>query len=135
VGLLTWNRVSSVGVRAMDQQHGVLMDTLHDIRQAVLQGAGRERVTRELSRLLEFTRQHFLSEERLLEHMGFPALEHHREAHAKMIEKFERLLENAKHGNGAQMLSAAAAPHEWFVEHVEQLDRNYGEWLNERGIT
>jgi hemerythrin len=135
VGLLTWSRVSSVGVRAMDQQHGVLMDTLHDIRQAVLQGAGRERVTRELSRLLEFTRQHFLSEERLLEHMGFPALEQHREAHAKMIEKFERLLESAKHGNGAQMQAAAAAPHEWFAEHVEQLDRNYGEWLNERGIT
>jgi hemerythrin len=134
VGLLTWNRVSSVGVRAMDQQHGVLMDTLHDIRQAVMQGAGRERVTRELSRLLEFTRQHFLSEERLLEQMGFPALEHHREAHARLLKQLQSLLERAKHGNGAQMQAAAVAPREWFVDHIEQMDANYGEWLNERGI-
>src|SRR5579863_52964 len=103
VGLLTWNRVSSVGVRAMDLQHGVLMDTIHEIRQAVVQGAGRERVTRELSRLVEFTRQHFLSEERLLEQMDFPALDLHREAHTRLLEKLQRLLESAKHGTGAQM--------------------------------
>lgn len=134
VGLLSWNRVSSVGVRAMDQQHGVLMDTLHDIRQAVVQGAGRERVIKELSRLLEFARQHFLSEERLLDQMGFPALDHHRESHARLLQQLESLLERVRHGNAAQIHAAAVAPREWFTDHIEQLDRNYGEWLNERGI-
>lgn len=134
MGLLTWNRVSSVGVRAMDQQHGVLMDTLNDLRQAAAQGAARERVVRERQRLVEFTRQHFLSEERLLEHAGFPALDEHREAHRRLLAEIKSALEHAARGNGDHLLAATAAVHACFAEHIAQLDQNYGEWLNERGI-
>ena len=30
VALLTWNHACMIGVRAMDDQHGILMDTLND---------------------------------------------------------------------------------------------------------
>ena len=128
-----WNRASSVGVRAMDQQHGVLMDTLNDLRQAAAQGA-RERAQKELTRLVEFTRQHFSSEECLLEQMGFPALGEHREAHARLMERMERALERCRHCRGCDVQGAAEV-RGWVTEHVEQLDQNYGEWLNERGIS
>ena len=133
MGLLTWSRVSSVGVRAMDQQHGVLMDTLNDLRQAAAQGA-RERAVKEFGRVAEFARQHFLSEERLLEQMGFPALDEHRESHARLMEKMQIALERSQHGQNGEMQAAAAAVRVWLAEHIEQLDQNYGEWLNERGI-
>ena len=133
MGLAMWNRVSTVGVRAMDQQHGVLMDTLNDLRQAAAQGA-RERAAKEFGRLLEFTHQHFLSEERLLEHLGFPALGEHRESHARLMEKIQGAQERSQHGQNGEMQAAAAAIRSWFREHIEQLDVMYGEWLNERGI-
>lgn len=133
MGLLTWNRVSTVGVRAMDLQHGVLMDTLNDLRQAVAQGAGHERIAKELNRLLDFTRQHFSSEEHLLEHMGFPALAEHRDAHARLLEQMQTASERALHGNGAR-IQIAAAMRALFADHVEHMDQNYGEWLNERGV-
>ncbi|MGA7651103.1 MAG: bacteriohemerythrin [Terracidiphilus sp.] len=133
MGLVTWSRVSSVGVRAMDQQHGVLEDTLNDLRQAAAQGS-RARAAKELERLVEFTRQHFTSEERLLEQMGFPALAEHRAAHAHLLERVERVLERTQHRQTGEMQAAAAEVRGWFAEHIEQLDQNYGEWLNERGI-
>ncbi len=133
MGLVTWSRVSSVGVRAMDQQHGVLMDTLNDLRHAVAQGA-RGPALKELSRLVEFTRQHFISEERLLEHLGFPALDDHRHAHARLLEQMQDVLERSQHRHMSEVHAAAAELHGWFAEHIEQLDRNYGEWLNERGV-
>lgn len=133
MGLVTWHRVSTVGVRAMDQQHGVLMDTLNDLRLAAAQGA-RERAEKEFGRLLEFTHQHFLSEERLLEHVGFPALGEHRESHARLMEKMQCALERSQHGQNGEMQAAAVAVRGWLAEHIEQLDQNYGEWLNERGI-
>jgi len=131
MGLVNWSRVSSVGVRAMDQQHGVLMDTLNDLRQAAAHGA-RERAGKELGRLVEFTRQHFMSEERLLEQMEFPALGEHREAHARLLERIQDALERSQHRQIGE--AAAAEVRDWFAEHIEQLDQNYGEWLNERGI-
>ena len=43
MALLTWNHTCSVGVRAMDDQHGVLMDAINDLRVALVRGSGRER--------------------------------------------------------------------------------------------
>ena len=65
--LLTWNHACTVGVRAMDDQHGILMDTMNELRLAAVRGSGREQVSEVLDRLIEFTRMHFWSEEQLLE--------------------------------------------------------------------
>ena len=63
VTLLTWNHTCSVGVRAMDDQHGILMDIMNELRQALVRGSGREQLSELLDRLIEFTRMHFWSEE------------------------------------------------------------------------
>jgi hemerythrin len=134
VTLLVWNRLGSIGVRAMDDQHGVLMDTLADLRLALVQGAGRDRVRKEMRRLVEFTRMHFDSEERLLEQQGFPELAAHRDAHERLLGLVCEVAKRAEHTDGAEMLAAAGVLRGWYTEHVEQLDRGCGEWLNERGI-
>ncbi len=134
MGLLTWNHVCTVGVRAMDQQHGVLMDTLNDLRQAVAQGAGHDRITRELSRLLEFTSMHFLSEERLLEQHAFPAAQEHREAHERLLDQMHQVVQRASHSAGGEIHPLVGVLRGLFVDHIGQLDLAYGEWLNERGV-
>src|ERR1035437_5579197 len=83
---LTWNHACTVGVRALDDQHGILMDTMNELRLALVRGAGREQVSEVLDRLIEFTRMHFSSEEQLLEQHGFPALQAHRAEHQRLLE-------------------------------------------------
>src|ERR1035438_8962220 len=78
VTLLTWNHACTVGVRAMDDQHGILMDTMNELRLALVHGSGREPVSELLDRLIEFTRMHFSSEEQLMEQSSFPSLPEHR---------------------------------------------------------
>jgi hypothetical protein len=38
VALLSLNHAGTVGVRAMDDQHGILMDTMNELRLAVVRG-------------------------------------------------------------------------------------------------
>jgi len=73
VALLSLNHAGTVGVRAMDDQHGILMDTMNELRLAVVRGECREQISEVLDRLIEFTRMHFSSEEQLLERYIFPA--------------------------------------------------------------
>lgn len=124
-----------MGVRAMDDQHGVLMDTLNDLRQAATRGAGRERVRDEMRRLVEFTGMHFASEERLLDQHGFPGAAEHRAAHEHLLDQIRRLLLQAEHAGETELQTITGVLRGWFVEHIEQLDRTYGDWLNERGIS
>jgi hemerythrin-like metal-binding protein len=135
VALLTWNHASLVGVKAMDDQHGVLMDTLNEIRLALVHGRGRDQVSEQLNRLIEFTRLHFSCEERLLEMHGFPGIAEHREAHQRLLLQIEEAANRAHHDDEQHVHSLLGFLRDWYGKHVENLDHQYGAWLNERGIS
>jgi hemerythrin len=118
----------------MDQQHAVLMDTLNDLRLAVAQGAPRDRVSKELNRLLDFTAMHFASEERLLVQNGFPAAPEHRQAHERMLDQMHQVVQRASHMSNTEIQPLVAVLGCGFADHIGQLDVAYGEWLNEHGV-
>lgn len=132
--LITWNHARTVGVKAMDDQHAILMDTLNDIRLALVRGRGRDQVSEALNRLIEFTRMHFASEEQLLEKHAFPGAAEHRDAHQKLLGQLEEAALRAQHNGELHLRSTLLFLHGWYTNHIEQLDRPYGEWLNAHGI-
>ena len=134
VTLLTWNHTCSVGVRAMDDQHGILMDTMNELRLALVRGSGREQLSGLLDRLIEFTRMHFWSEEQLMEQSAFPGLAGHRAEHHSMLAQMIQSAHRVQYGEGVQMRSLLCSLRDGFLEHIESLDQAYGPWLNERGV-
>ena len=134
VALLTWNHACTVGVRAMDDQHGILMDTLNELRLTTVRGSGREQVSEVLDRLIEFTRMHFWSEEQLMERYGFPSFNDHRSEHQRLLAQILQSSHRVQHGDKMQMRPLLCFLREAYSEHIEGMDREYGPWLNERGV-
>ena len=132
--LLTWNHACTVGVRAMDDQHGILMDTMNEVRLALVCGRGRDQLSELLNRLIEFTRMHFATEERLLEQTGFPALAAHRVEHQRVLAQILEAAHRAQHGEEVHMHSLLIFLRDWYVTHIGSLDQEYGPWLNDRGV-
>lgn len=132
--LLTWNHACTVGVRAMDDQHGILMDAINELRQALIHGAGREKISELLDQLIEFTRMHFSSEEQLMEQSGFDGLEEHRAAHHRMLAEILQGAHRLQYGDGVQLRPLLCGMHDGFLEHIESIDQSYGPWLRDRGI-
>jgi hemerythrin len=134
VGGLVWSHSSLVGVQAMDDQHGILMDTVNELRVRLLQGASREAIGTQLERLIEFTGMHFACEEKLLEVHGYPGLKAHRAEHQKLMREIRLALERTQHGQSGDLQPLLDFLRNWFTQHVEREDMFYGEWLNSRGI-
>ncbi|HEY1161021.1 MAG TPA: bacteriohemerythrin [Terracidiphilus sp.] len=132
--LLTWNHACTVGVRAMDDQHGILMDTMNELRLAVVHGCGREQVSELLDRLLEFTRMHFWSEERLMEQTGFPGLAEHRAQHHSILAQMLQSAHRVQYGEGVELRPMLCSLRDGYIEHIEGLDQQYGPWLNQCGV-
>jgi hemerythrin len=132
---LTWNHACTIGVTAMDDQHAVLMDTLNDLRLALVQGSSREQISEGLHRLVDFTRLHFSSEERLLEQSGYPDLIEHRRAHQRLLSQIEVAARSTQVNNELHARSLLVFLRDWYMGHVENLDSQYGTWLNEHGIS
>jgi hemerythrin len=118
----------------MDDQHGILMDTLNELRLAVVRGLGREQVSEVLDRLIEFTRMHFWSEEQLMERHAFAGLADHRAEHQRMLAQMLQSAHRVQYGEGVQMRPLLCSLREGYLEHFEVLDHEYGPWLNEREV-
>jgi hemerythrin-like metal-binding protein len=134
VTLLTWNHACSVGVRAMDDQHGILMDSINALRLALVRGAGRERISALLDELIEFTRMHFWSEEQLMEQTGFAGLEEHRAEHHRMLADILQSAHRLQYGEGVQLRTLLCGLHHGFLNHIETMDQKYAPWLQARGV-
>lgn len=132
--LLTWNHSCAVGVRAMDDQHGILMDAMNELRLAVVRGGGREQVSQLLDQLIEFTRLHFASEERLMEQTEFAGLAEHRAQHHRLLAHGLQSAHRLQYGEEVDMRSLFCFLRTSYIEHIADLDQQYGPWLNERGF-
>ena len=133
--LLTWNHACSTGVQAMDDQHGILMDTINDLRLAMTRGSDKEQIGALAKRLIEFTQMHFSSEEQLMEQSGFPGLAEHRAAHNELLDKLRNGAHSLLHSEDVRVKALFCSLHDGFMSHVETLDRQYGPWLNARGVS
>ena len=118
----------------MDDQHGILLDTINELRQALMRGCGREEISEILDRLIEYTRMHFWSEEQLMEQAGFADLAEHRAEHHAILADMLQWAHRLQYGNGIHMPALLVRLKEGFFEHIEQMDSHYGECLNEKGI-
>ncbi len=132
--LLTWNRGCSVNIRAMDDQHGILMDSINDLRLALLHGGSHETICALLDQFIEFTRMHFYSEEQLMDQTGFSGLAEHRAIHHRMLAEILQAAHRLQYGEALHLRPLLSQLHDGFLEHIEQVDQEYGPWLRERGM-
>jgi len=122
------------GIQAMDDQHGILLDTLNALRQQLARGQRAVRISDQLMRLAEFTEMHFGCEESLLRRYGFPELDAHCMAHQALMNHIWRAVDSAERGEGVELLRMLASVRGQYLEHVKGLDREYSEWLNAKGV-
>ena len=130
--LLTWNHACLVGVRAMDDQHGILMDSINELRLALMHGRGTEVISELLDELIEFTRMHFSSEERLMEQIEFPGLAEHRAEHHRMLAEILQAAHRLQYGENMHLRPLLCRLHDGFLQHIEEMDREYGLWVRDR---
>ena len=134
MSLLTWNHACSVNVRAMDDQHAILMDTINELRLVLVHGGGREQVSEHLDRLIEFTRMHFSSEEQLMKQAAFPGLAEHRTQHHRILAELIYAAQCLQRGTELQTRAMLCKLREGYIEHIANLDSEYGPWLNDGSI-
>jgi hemerythrin len=134
VTLLTWNPACSVGVRALDDQHGILMDALNDLHLAMVRGSGRAEVSELLNRLVQLTNMHLVSEERLMEMYSFPGLDTHRAEHLRMLSDIRLSALRVQHGEDVGMRTLLTHLRDLYTVHIEGHDSLYGPWLNDHGV-
>lgn len=134
MSLLQWDESYSVQVTSLDQQHQTLFRTINELHDALRAGHGKDILGKVLQRLIDYTKSHFAAEEVILERNGYPDLAAHRAAHKALVNQVLKFKEDFEAGTGGIAVEIMQFLQKWLREHIQNTDKKYGKYLNEKGI-
>jgi hemerythrin len=129
-----WNHSCTVGVQVMDDQHGILLDALNELRLALLKGAESRTVRTMLTRVSELMRLHVKSEDRLLEQHAFPGLAAHRADQQRLLGRLAQFDIRYEQRQSDSVYELVEYLRKWFTSHTGAAGQTYGPWLHGRGV-
>ncbi|MEW5729376.1 MAG: bacteriohemerythrin [Pseudomonadota bacterium] len=124
--LVEWTDDMSVGVARLDEDHRRLLGMLNTLDDALHRADAQDEVGRALGELIRYTYYHFGAEERLLEEVGYPDLDGHRQAHRVMADHV-RQMEADYEANPRSVVATELYKFlsDWLVHHIRSEDMRY----------
>ncbi len=130
-----WKDEYSVGIESIDRQHKKLVALINSLQTAVNYSAGAEYEQEALDALVDYTRTHFGYEEELMRKNGYPDFTTHRAEHELMIARVEQVLAEYQRNPDAALQGAIDFLRDWLINHINGTDKQYSQFLIDRGVT
>lgn len=132
--LFPWSEKYSVNIAEIDKQHKKLVGMLNKLHNAICDGKGKEALGPILSELIQYTRTHFIAEERIMSTNGYPDYEAHKEKHRRMSDKVALLYRDYQEGKASLNFEVMDFLEKWIEKHIMGTDKKYAPFLNNKGI-
>ena len=138
VNNIAWPVELETGIDILDDQHHHYFDLLNKfLEKASALSSGPEtvpQVAEKLEFLLQYAKEHFSTEEVIMERMQYPERESHREEHLYFLKQVQRLQKNMEYGSFYSTLVRELNFYivEWFMEHIRINDMKLVEFLTEK---
>jgi hemerythrin-like metal-binding protein len=132
--LVTWTDQYSVGIARIDAEHQKLIGLVNDLYSAMLGGRGKDIVGHTLDGLADYTKSHFVNEERLLRIHSYPEFETHKAEHDKLIRQVKHLQDEHRAGKAVISMDVMRFLQHWLVDHIVGVDKKYTAHLQTAGV-
>jgi hemerythrin-like metal-binding protein len=125
MAVLTWCDKYTVGIRAIDDEHKELFDTVSELESAVALNAETGAL---LKKLVVATSSHFADEEAIMRGAKYPGLALHVANHQRLMEKVEAFAARHSQSGVAMNQHALNFLRDWLLYHIENDDARLGSW-------
>ncbi|TRZ91971.1 MAG: hypothetical protein D4R84_13240, partial [Rhodocyclaceae bacterium] len=129
-----WNDDLSVHVARMDLQHKRLIEIANVIAEHLYPGADRGALTAAFDALVDYTRHHFAAEEKLMALYCYPEAAEHCLGHANLVSEVTECATRVREGNVFDSAAFLRSFQSWLLGHMREQDRDYGSFLNAKGV-
>jgi len=113
-----------LGHVTLDEEHRVQFALIDAVAEAVASGRDAVEVDRAMTRLIEYARAHYLSEQLLMERRQFPGRAAHAREHDHAVELLEDLKRRHAAGVTCWTLDSIHLLRDWLAGHVRGADRS-----------
>lgn len=127
---ILWNESLSTGIHQVDEQHKVLIGMINELSTLTSTDQKNSVVPSVISRLVNYTRDHFSFEESLLDKVSVQHGQRHKDEHAAFIAKIEDYMEACSSGYTPYADLVEYLREYWLVQHIENVDKELGRLLS-----
>ncbi|HET9933730.1 MAG TPA: bacteriohemerythrin [Polyangiaceae bacterium] len=132
--MFLWNDSYKVGVEEIDRQHEKLFSLLRDLHDAVTVGKGRTVVKQVLDGVVAYTKEHFATEERLMQKYDYADFAAHKHMHDSLVAQAHQLQEKTQHSALTLSMEVMKFLESWIAHHISEADRKLGHYLSSKGV-
>lgn len=125
MALINWQDSYSVGIPLIDHDHKLLVSITNRLHDAICAEQGRDVIARVLHILSEYTKTHFVREEKLMEKGNYPDLEAHKEEHIRLAEQVQEIVSHYRAGDAHVDQEALDFLKNWLTNHILGSDMHY----------
>lgn len=130
--MFDWKPEYSVSIPAIDAQHKKLFALAGELHTAMCQGKGSAVLEQSLSRLVDYTKDHFAAEERLMEKYKYPGLAVHKVEHEKLTAQVVEFQEKFRRKQALLTVELMQFLKSWLEHHISGSDQKYAAMIRSK---
>ena len=138
--LIKWSDKYSVNNFLLDSQHKKLIAIINELHTAMKVARGNEIMQTIFDELIWYTKEHFRTEEQIMQKFNYPAFNEHKAEHEKLTEEVLKLQKDYKEGKSLITMDTMNFLKSWLINHIEGTDKKYkdkitGNSFNQKVLT
>lgn len=123
--MFDWKPEYSVKIPAIDAQHKRLFALAGELHAAMTKGQGAMVLEQALAKLVDYTKEHFAAEERLMEAYKYPELPAHRKEHEKLTAQVMEFQGKFQRKEALLTIGLMHFLKSWLEHHISGSDQKY----------
>lgn len=127
--ILSWHDQYLIGARTIDDEHKALFALINEFHTHWVERRDVKEIAVVLNKLIQYSEQHFMDEESIMEKEGYPKLAHHREEHEQLIQTVFKLNEEFVERRELASHEIQKFCKHWLVDHIVYSDYEFRDFL------
>ena len=128
---MEWYDSYCIGDEKIDSQHKELVGMVSRLQESLSGENLKEETANALRFLVQYTRQHFVDEEELMQRIAFEGYDYHKQQHKKLIFEVTNVLLDIKKGKQINPFELFDFLMDWLLTHIKNEDKKIGKALAE----
>jgi len=132
MAFMEWNDSYTLGVCEVDEQHRHLFELVNEMYDCLVRGEEQSATGKILDKLIDYTVDHFATEENLFAEQQYPKLEEHKEEHDKLIKIALDLQEKLREKSITISFDVLDFLSDWLKDHTTTSDLEYAKFAHSK---
>jgi hemerythrin-like metal-binding protein len=129
-----WKDEYSVGVEKLDMQHQQILEIMDKLSYQAASLADSNLISATLTAMLQYARQHFTTEEELMQKYSYPDIEQQKKQHSYFLKRTAELSILGMETKEIACIEMAEFLKNWWVIHILKWDMKYKEFFEEKKL-